>query len=204
MFPFTRDLPRTIAVALATLFFVEAATAQQRLPTPWASPASTVSQVIGITDVTVTFGRPAVKGRTIWGGLVPYEDVWRAGANDNTTITFANDVKVDGQPLPAGTYGLHMIPHKDTWTIIFSHNSTSWGSFSYDQKEDALRVDVTPVATSPPTTPRCGCAGRSWPCRCRSRWTPPPWCWTTRATSTCAASRASRGMAGTAPRATAS
>src|SRR5262245_58271422 len=147
MFPFTRDLPRTIAVGLATLFFVEVATAQQRLPTPWASPASTVSQVIGITDVTLTFGRPGVRGRTIWGGLVPYEEVWRAGANENTTITFGNDVKVEGQALPAGTYGLHMIPHKDSWTVIFSKNSTSWGSFSYDQREDALRVDVKPEAS---------------------------------------------------------
>ncbi|HEX5010748.1 MAG TPA: DUF2911 domain-containing protein [Planctomycetota bacterium] len=147
MFPFTRDLPRTIAVGLATLFFVEAASAQQRLPTPWASPASTMSQVIGITDVTVTFGRPGVKGRAIWGGLVPYDEVWRAGANENTTISFGNDVKVEGQALPAGTYGLHMIPHKDSWTIIFSKNSTSWGSFSYDQREDALRVDVKPEAS---------------------------------------------------------
>jgi hypothetical protein len=147
MFPFTRDLPRTIAIGLASFLFVEAATAQERLPAPWASPASTVSQVIGLTDVTVTFGRPAVKGRAIWGGLVPYEEVWRAGANENTTIRFANDVKVEGQPLAAGTYGLHTIPHKDKWTIIFSHNSTSWGSFTYDQKEDALRVEVTPVAS---------------------------------------------------------
>jgi tetratricopeptide (TPR) repeat protein len=72
--------------------------------------------------------------------------VWRAGANENTTITFADDVSVEGKPLPAGTYGLHVIPNADLWTIIFSKNSTSWGSFSYDEKEDALRVDVKPQA----------------------------------------------------------
>src|SRR6185503_497495 len=121
MFPFTRDLPRTIAIGLATLFFVEVAFGQDRLPTPMASSASTVSQTIGLTDVTVTFGRPAVKGRAIWGALVPYEQVWRAGANENTTISFENDVKVEGQPLAAGTYGLHTIPHKDKWTVIFSN-----------------------------------------------------------------------------------
>jgi len=131
----------------ATIVFVGPATrAQERLPTPWASPACTVSQTIGITDVTVTAGRPAVKGRAIWGGLVPYGEVWRAGANENTTITFGNEVKVEGKALAAGTYGLHMIPGEDHWTVIFSLNSTSWGSFSYDQAEDALRVDVMPVA----------------------------------------------------------
>ena len=72
--------------------------------------------------------------------------VWRAGANENTTISFTDDVSVEGHPLPAGTYGLHMIPNADQWTIIFSKNSTSWGSFSYDEKEDALRVNVKPAA----------------------------------------------------------
>ena len=134
-----------LLVPLAALALALPARTQERLPTPWASPAAKASQTIGITDVTVTYGRPAVKGRTIWGDLVPYDDVWRAGANENTTISFSNDVTIEGQPLAAGTYGLHTIPHKDNWTVIFSHNSTSWGSFSYDAKEDALRVDVKPV-----------------------------------------------------------
>ena len=80
------------------------------------------------------------------GKIVPYGKVWRAGANENTTITFSDDATIEGKPLPAGTYGLHMIPDKDQWTIIFSKNSTSWGSFSYDEKEDALRVTVKPAA----------------------------------------------------------
>ena len=111
---------------------------------PRVSQRGTVSQRIGLTDVTIVYHRPAVGGREIWGKIVPFGKVWRAGANENTTITFADDVSVEGKPLPAGTYGLHTIPDKDQWTIIFSKNSTSWGSFSYDEKEDALRVTVKP------------------------------------------------------------
>jgi hypothetical protein len=113
---------------------------------PRVSQRGTVSQRIGLTDVTITYHRPAVGGREIWGKIVPYGKVWRAGANENTTITFSDDVSVEGKPLVAGTYGLHTIPDKDQWTIIFSKNSASWGSFSYDEKEDALRVSVKPRA----------------------------------------------------------
>jgi Protein of unknown function (DUF2911) len=111
---------------------------------PRASQRATVTQRIGLTDIAITYHRPSVGGREIWGKTVPYGQVWRAGANDNTTIAFTDDVSIEGKPLPAGTYGLHSIPDKDQWTIIFSKNSTSWGSFSYDQKEDALRVTVKP------------------------------------------------------------
>jgi tetratricopeptide (TPR) repeat protein len=104
----------------------------------------TVSQRIGLTDITITYHRPEVGGREIWGKTVPYGKVWRAGANENTTISFSDDVTVEGKPLSAGTYGLHTIPDKDQWTIIFSKNSSSWGSFSYDEKEDALRVTTKP------------------------------------------------------------
>jgi tetratricopeptide (TPR) repeat protein len=82
----------------------------------------------------------------VWGGLVPYGQVWRAGANLNTTITFSDPVTIEGKALDKGTYGLHMIPNADEWTIIFSKNSTSWGAFTYDEKEDALRVTVKPKA----------------------------------------------------------
>src|SRR5580765_4180017 len=112
---------------------------------PRVSQRGTVSQRIGLSDITIAYHRPAVGGREIWGKTVPYGKVWRAGANENTTITFSDDVSIEGKPLAAGTYGLHMIPGKDQWTIIFSKNSTSWGSFSYDEKEDALRVTVTPT-----------------------------------------------------------
>ena len=113
---------------------------------PRLSQRGTVSQRIGLTDVTIVYHRPEVGGREIWGKTVPYGKVWRAGANENTTITFSDDVSVEGKALAAGTYGLHTIPDKDQWTIIFSKNSTSWGSFSYDEKEDALRVTAKPQA----------------------------------------------------------
>ena len=116
---------------------------------PRVSQRGTVTQRIGLTDITITYHRPAVGGREIWGKIVPYGQVWRAGANENTTINFADDVSVEGKPLAAGTYGLHMIPNKDEWTVIFSKNATSWGSFSYDEKEDALRVTVKPHVAEP-------------------------------------------------------
>jgi hypothetical protein len=115
---------------------------------PTLSQRAVVIQRIGLTDITIVYHEPYVGGREIWGKTVPYGKVWRAGANENTTITFADDVSIEGKPLPAGTYGLHVIPNADHWTIIFSKNSTSWGSFSYDEKEDALRVDVTGGAVS--------------------------------------------------------
>src|SRR6202795_3787203 len=111
---------------------------------PTLSQRAVVTQRIGLTDITIVYHEPFVGGREIWGKTIPYGKVWRAGANENTAIAFADDVSVEGKPLPAGTYGLHMIPNADSWTIIFSKNSTSWGSFSYDEKEDALRVDVKP------------------------------------------------------------
>lgn len=114
------------------------------LDLPLQSQQAQVTQRIGLTDITISYHRPLVNGRKVWGGLVPYGTVWRAGANQNTTITFSDPVLVEGKPLDKGTYGLHMIPNADEWTIIFSKNSTSWGSFTYDQAEDALRVTVKP------------------------------------------------------------
>ncbi len=112
---------------------------------PLPSQHAILMQRIGITDVTINYHRPLVNGRKVWGGLVPYDKVWRAGADENTTITFTDPVMIEGKPLPAGTYGLHMIPGQDQWTVIFSKMHTAWGSFSYDEKEDALRVTVKPT-----------------------------------------------------------
>jgi len=112
------------------------------LDLPAASQRAEISQRIGLTDITIHYHRPLAKDRKIWNGLVPYGKVWRAGANENTTITFSDPVLIEGKPLAKGTYGLHMIPTADEWTIIFSKNATSWGSFTYDQAEDALRVAV--------------------------------------------------------------
>src|SRR5450631_1958520 len=117
-----------------------------QLDLPLQSQHAIVTQRLGVTDVTINYHRPLANGRKVWGGLVPYGQVWRAGANENTTITFTDPVTIEGKPLDKGTYGLHMIPNADEWTIIFSKNYTSWGAFTYDQAEDALRVNVKPVA----------------------------------------------------------
>ncbi len=120
----------------------------QELASPDASQKAGVMQRTGITDISVSYNSPLVKGRVIWGEVVPFGEVWRAGANENTIISFSTPVSIEGKPLPAGTYGLHMIPRKDNWTIIFSSNSTSWGSYFYKQTEDVLRVDVRPEAAA--------------------------------------------------------
>lgn len=120
--------------------------AQPALKLPQVSQYNEVKQTIGLTDVTITYNSPLVNGRKVWGDIVPYGKIWRAGANENTTITFSTDVKINGSALTAGTYGLHMIPNQDEWTIIFSKNYTSWGSFFYKQDEDALRVTSKPEA----------------------------------------------------------
>jgi len=114
------------------------------LDLPRQSQHAVVTQRIGITDITVNYHRPLANGRQIWGKVVPYGEVWRAGANENTTLTFTDPVTIEGQPLDKGTYGLHMIPGENQWTVIFSKMSTAWGSFSYKQDEDALRVTVKP------------------------------------------------------------
>jgi Protein of unknown function (DUF2911)/Tetratricopeptide repeat len=116
------------------------------LDLPLQSQHAVVTQRIGITDITVNYHRPLVNSRQIFGKLVPYGQVWRAGANENTTITFTDPVTIEGQSLDKGTYGLHMIPGENEWTVIFSKMSTAWGSFSYKQDEDALRVTVKPRA----------------------------------------------------------
>ncbi len=114
------------------------------LDMPTVSQHAVVSQRLGLTDITVTYSRPLVNKRKIFGDTIKYNEVWRAGANDNTVFEVTDPVTVEGKPLAAGKYGLHMIPGTDSWTVIFSTDSTSWGSFTYDQKEDALRVTVKP------------------------------------------------------------
>jgi hypothetical protein len=114
------------------------------LDLPRVSQRAVLTQRVGLTDITITYHRPQAKGRKVFGNLVSYDRVWRAGANDNTVIEFTHPVTVEGQPLGAGRYGLHMVPGEQEWVVIFSTNSTSWGSFYYDKKEDALRVSVKP------------------------------------------------------------
>lgn len=108
------------------------------------SPPATASATIGSNQVTVSYSSPSVKGRAIWGALVPYDQVWRTGANEATTVTFTQDVTIMGQPLAKDTYSLFTIPGAEEWTVIFNYNETQWGSFKYDQAEDALRVTLKP------------------------------------------------------------
>ena len=136
---------RGAAVVVTLLFLAGLCAAQSALlDIPRQSQHAVLTQRIGITDITVNYHRPLANGRKIWGGVVPYGEVWRAGANENTTIAFSDPVTIEGQPLAKGVYGLHMIPGENQWTVIFSHASTSWGSFTYKQAEDALRVTVKP------------------------------------------------------------
>jgi tetratricopeptide (TPR) repeat protein len=120
------------------------ASARADLSLPDVSQFAVNKQRVGLTDITITYHRPLVNGRKIWGGLVPFGEVWRAGANENTTIEFSDPVSVEGQALPKGIYGLHLIPTADSWTVIFSKMSSAWGSYTYKQDEDALRVTVKP------------------------------------------------------------
>ncbi|HVG34318.1 MAG TPA: DUF2911 domain-containing protein [Pyrinomonadaceae bacterium] len=155
-----------VLVALcAAVSQVSAQNATLRLPRP--SQKASVMQTIGVTDVTITYSRPGVKGRKIWGDapaaaptgtatlddsrtrlkdapIVPYGHVWRTGANEATTFTVTDDVLINGQKLAAGTYSLHTIPSKDEWTIIFNSDAGQWGSFTYDEKKDVLRVKAKP------------------------------------------------------------
>src|SRR5438552_14144895 len=136
--------PKLFALCLVIFVLGGTVSAQNDLYLPDVSQATEVKQRIALTDITIKYHRPLVNGRKIWSGLVPYGKVWRAGANENTTIEFSDPVSVEGQPLAKGVYGLHMIPNPDSWTVIFSKTNTAWGSYSYDQKDDALRVNVKP------------------------------------------------------------
>lgn len=139
---------KTIALGTALLLAALSAAGQSAIRLPEASPAASVSQTIGITDVTITYHRPAVNKRKIWNGLVPYGSPWRTGANENTTISFSTPVKIEGQTLPAGTYALYAIPAATQWTMIFSKFTGDWGVYNYDPSEDAVRVTVTPQASA--------------------------------------------------------
>jgi tetratricopeptide (TPR) repeat protein len=163
--------------ALLVLFSGTFATAQQpqaQFRPLYPSQKASVLQTIGVTDVTITYHRPAVKGRTIFADapasmetrakgeatldnqlerkpgepIVPYNHVWRAGANEATMFQVTDDVLINGQPLKAGTYSLETIPGKEEWTIIFNSDPGQWGAFTYDSKKDALRVKAKPQAVS--------------------------------------------------------
>ncbi len=106
---------------------------------PAASPGCTLKQHIGLTDIEITYSRPGVKDRVIFGGMVPYGSVWRTGANAATKIVFSTAVKLNGNEVPAGTYALMTVPGKDDWTIIINKGSEQWGTYKYDEKADVVR-----------------------------------------------------------------
>jgi hypothetical protein len=120
------------------------ARAELKLPRP--SPKAVVSQTIGLTDFTVTYSRPGVKERKIWGGLVPYGEVWRTGANEATSFVMTGEATVAGTKLPAGEYSLYTIPAEGEWTVIISKEKGEWGAFTYDKKNDAARFTAKPAA----------------------------------------------------------
>lgn len=127
---------------VAFLILAFSASAFAQLNFPRESTRQEIVQTIGDTKISVVYHRPNVKEREVWGKIVPYGEVWRTGANENTTFETSNDLKLAGQTLPKGKYGLHTIPGKDEWTIIFNKVSNEWGSYKYDQKQDFMRILV--------------------------------------------------------------
>jgi hypothetical protein len=162
-------LKRSLLLTFAILFIATAVhiASAQRAPTPRGSQKATVSQTVGTTDISITYSRPAVKGRAVYGDwpsevkgegtldnqntrpkgavLVPWGHVWRTGANEATLFVVNDDVLINGQPLAAGKYSLHSIPGKDDWTFIFNKDDGQWGSFTYDAAKDVLRVKAKPT-----------------------------------------------------------
>jgi hypothetical protein len=135
-------------MAFALMFLSFGCAHRHAKKSPIASPRDSVSRKIGDATITINYGSPSVKGRKIWGALVPYGQVWRTGANAATTFTTDKDILVEGQKLPAGTYGFFAIPSTTTWVIIFNGVPKQWGAFKYDSSQDVLRVTVTPQASS--------------------------------------------------------
>jgi hypothetical protein len=139
---YTKAIPSLIICAL--LIITMENNFAQNFETPRPSPNATVSQTVGVTHITIDYSSPGVKDRTIWGELVPFGEVWRTGANEVTSITFDDPVKINGNELPAGTYGIHTIPGKTEWEIIFSNDTEVDAGSNYDPEKDALRIKVKP------------------------------------------------------------
>jgi hypothetical protein len=134
---------RKYFVPLLVILFLSTILIQAQDKKPRISPKAGVKQIVGLTNVEISYSRPGVKGRKIWGGLVPYSKVWRAGADEATKITFSTDVTIEGKKLPAGSYSFFIIPEqKGNWTLIFNKVADQWGAFEYNEAEDALRIKV--------------------------------------------------------------
>ncbi len=135
----TSFFSRFLLLAISIIGFSYTADAQKP-----KSPPQTLTHTLGDLTININYNAPSVKGRTIWGGLESYDEVWRTGANGATTFEINKATEINGQPLAAGKYALFTIPSKDSWTFIFNKESDQWGAYNYNQKEDALRIVVSP------------------------------------------------------------
>ena len=146
-------LLRPVLSLIAGSVFVTGLFAQAPAPKlefPATSPAATIKQRVGLTDIEINYSRPSMRGRKIFGALVPYGEVWRTGANSATKVTLSTAVKFNGTAVPAGTYALFTIPGQAEWTVIFNQVSGQWGSYAYDAKNDVARFTAKPIALNNP------------------------------------------------------
>jgi len=131
-------------LSMAIIFILSLSSFGQQIKTPRPSPDATVIQFVGVTEVKIDYSSPGVKGRKVWGELVPFGEIWRTGANEATTITFSDAVKINGSELLAGTYGIHTIPSEKEWEFIFSKDTKIDGSSNFDKEKEVLRVKAKP------------------------------------------------------------
>lgn len=134
----------TLLLLFTVLLITNQISAQENKPKVRISPKAEVMQTVGLTDIRIIYSRPGVKGRTIWGKLVPYNSVWRAGADEATKFIFSSDVIIEGKTLKKGSYSFFAIPGKNEWTLIFNKVADQWGAFEYNESQDALRIKVKP------------------------------------------------------------
>ena len=135
---------RTFCITLFAVLLIAGSVFAQNLETPRPSPNATVTQTVGVTHISVDYSSPSVKGRKIWGELVPFGEIWRTGANEVTSITFDDPVKINENEMPAGTYGIHTIPGESEWDVIFSGNTEVDAGSQFDEKKEKLRIKVKP------------------------------------------------------------
>ncbi|MBL4676171.1 MAG: DUF2911 domain-containing protein [Mucilaginibacter sp.] len=141
----TKNLLKHTAMFVCAMLFATLSFAQNK---PVESPRDSVSAKVGSATITINYGSPSVKGRKIWGELVPFDKVWRAGANEATTFTTDKDIMVEGKKLAAGTYGFFTVPTATTWIIVFNKVAKQWGAYKYDESQDALRVTIKPTSSA--------------------------------------------------------
>jgi tetratricopeptide (TPR) repeat protein len=137
-------LRATLLIAAVSLLPAALSVQAAEVRLPQASPAASVKAALGATDITIDYHRPGVKGRKIWGGLVPFGEVWRLGANEATTISFSSAVRIEGHDVPAGKYALFALPTADSWTLILNKQAEQWGAYDYKKDQDLVRFDVKP------------------------------------------------------------